>query len=206
MTGNSTKALVALALIALVFAVAAQCSAGIAKADALEHLTRGDALADIVADMGDALEVERRATQALRDTTDALRTTTAIEVAAAQELGRKAVERADAIRQRAEELAGDSVAAVMAITQLGQIIDSLHASAVKRDSLHDNALRIVWQRVDQTDALLAAEVRLRKLSDAKGDAYRAGAERAMEAIAQHERRDKLLGGAGVLLLIVAAVR
>lgn len=203
------KMLAVLFVVAMVMAVAAQCSAGIAKGDALEHVARGDSLLDVLRVRDLELVDERAHKVALLDTVNELRVTTAAAVVIAAAAGAAAAHAVDTILVQAESIGGDSVRTVQAFAELRVQIDSMIVAHAEEVRLHVDEKRVLRRALDRTDALLEAEIALRVLSDSATAEFRSGAERALAALEARIRRDQYLkvgiGGVGVLLLVASLV-
>jgi hypothetical protein len=204
-----TKIFGAITVACLVLAAIAQCSAGQAEVDAQIAYERGALLEERLAEERGVVRAQEVVVAALRDTTDALRVETARVAAQAAEDGRRAALRVDELLDEGRAVAGDSIATVRVIQELGGTIDSLEVAHTEEVEALMNANSILWRRIDVTDILLAQQVALTQTAESALSEYRLGAERAMYALRASRRRDTAIKvglGLGVALALVNSLR
>ena len=165
---------------------------GAAEAEARAAVARGAVLEGQLADQKVKIEDQTVLVMALRDTTNAMRAETVRVVTQAVEFRHRTTLRVNELLSEGEAVAGDSVATVMVIQGLRQHIDSLNTSHVAEVKMLTDVNVILWRRIESTDLLLDGQIRRGDLAeDALGE-YRAGAERALDALRAYQRRDRYI--------------
>jgi hypothetical protein len=198
------KMMGAIVVVVFILAAVSQCQVGAAEAEARAAVARGAVLEEQLADQKVKIEDQTVLVMALRDTTNVMRTETVRVVTQAAEFRRRTTLRVDELLSEGEAVAGDSVATVMVIQGLRQHIDSLNTSHVAEVETLTDINVILWRRIESTDLLLDGQIERGDLAEDALSEYRAGAERALDALRAYQRRDRyikiaLVAGTAIVL-------